>query len=164
MQNIQGNQLTQARIRWGTQRIRPHSSISGFLDWRKRINTASSNERTVHPYERIIQEWRMTNTMVATTSLSFPRIFKYVRTESELIECSIELENHSEMTVDTEMNTESYYHLICVIQFSTSTTDYVIDAFTLFSKIKENLGTILENPTKLKIFHSGNDLIHLQRM
>ncbi|CAL8097995.1 unnamed protein product [Orchesella dallaii] len=161
MQNIKGHELTQASLRWGVQNIRPHSAITGFLEWRKGINNAKFP--TTHPYEDIICDWRITSDMVATTSLVFLRILKYIRTEPELIECTMDLETLSEFTVDTEMNTDSYFHVICTIQVSTHTTDYVVDALTLFSKIKDNLGPILEDPLKLKLFHSCNDLIHLQR-
>ncbi|CAL8103629.1 unnamed protein product [Orchesella dallaii] len=161
MQTIRGNELAQARQKWGVQRIRPHTSIPGFLEWRKSINNAIFP--SVHPFDGIIREWRLTSDMIATASLIFPRILKYVRTEAELIDCTLDLEDQQELAVDLEMNSDTFFNLICVIQISTLKTDYVIDALTLFSKIKDNLGPILENPTKLKVFHSCNDLIHLQR-
>ncbi|CAL8146514.1 unnamed protein product [Orchesella dallaii] len=100
--------------------------------------------------------------MVSTTDLAYPRISKYIRTETELAECSIDIDDNSEITVDTEMNSDSYYHLICIIQISTQTTDYIIDALLLYDKIRQYLAHPLENPAKLKVFHSCNDLLHLQ--
>ncbi|CAL8136076.1 unnamed protein product [Orchesella dallaii] len=61
------------------------------------------------------------------------------------------------------MNSDSYHHLICIIQISTTTADYVIDALQLYIKIRQYLAPSFENPDKLKVFHSSNDLLHIQR-
>ncbi|CAL8122442.1 unnamed protein product [Orchesella dallaii] len=154
--------INEARLKWGIQTTRPHTSIPGFLSWRREINQAKSLP-TLHPYKYTIENWHISADMVSVTDLVYPRFTRYIRTEAELADCSIDLHDNAEITVDTEMNSDSYHHVICIIQISTKTADYVIDSLKLFNKIRQYLAPSFENPEKLKIFHSSNDLLHLQR-
>jgi ribonuclease D len=67
------------------------------------------------------------------------------------------------ISVDTESNSlHAYREQVCLIQFSTPTTDYILDPF-VFNDLSE-LGPLFSNPGQEKIFHAAEyDLICLTR-
>lgn len=67
------------------------------------------------------------------------------------------------VAVDTESNSlHAYREQVCLIQFSTRTTDYVVDPLALPDL--SSLGPIFSNPKIEKIFHAAEyDLICLRR-
>ncbi|MEE4193666.1 MAG: ribonuclease D [Anaerolineae bacterium] len=70
---------------------------------------------------------------------------------------------HSIIAVDTESNSLfAYYEQVCLIQFSTPETDYLVD--TLAIEDLSSLGSIFSNPDIENVFHAAEyDLICLKR-
>jgi len=87
----------------------------------------------------------------------------WVATQSELHALVKDLSQHSSVAVDTESNSLYAYHeQVCLIQFSTTGTDYLVDPLTLDSI--SVLEKIFANPKIEKIFHAAEyDLICLKR-
>ena len=87
----------------------------------------------------------------------------WVATQSELHALVKELSQHSSVAVDTESNSLYAYHeQVCLIQFSTTDTDYLVDPLALDSI--SVLEKIFANPKIEKIFHAAEyDLICLKR-
>jgi ribonuclease D len=74
-----------------------------------------------------------------------------------------DLVTQSRVAVDTESNSlHAYREQVCLIQFSTRKTDYVVDPLALHDL--HSLGPIFNNPRIEKIFHAAEyDLICLRR-
>jgi ribonuclease D len=74
-----------------------------------------------------------------------------------------DLSAQSRVAVDTESNSlHAYREQVCLIQFSTPQTDYIIDPF-VFEELSA-LGPLFANPRIEKIFHAAEyDLICLKR-
>lgn len=74
-----------------------------------------------------------------------------------------DLSTQSRLAVDTESNSlHAYREQVCLIQFSTPATDYIVDPFA-FQDLSA-LGPLFSNPKIEKIFHAAEyDLICLKR-
>ena len=74
-----------------------------------------------------------------------------------------DLSEQSRIAVDTESNSlHAYREQVCLIQFSTPTTDYILDPF-VFNDLSA-LGPLFSNSQQEKIFHAAEyDLICLTR-
>jgi ribonuclease D len=74
-----------------------------------------------------------------------------------------DLTSQTRIAVDTESNSlHAYRERVCLIQFSTPKTDYVVDPLVL--QDLSSLGPIFSNPNIEKIFHAAEyDLICLKR-
>jgi len=75
----------------------------------------------------------------------------------------VDLSTQSRVAVDTESNSlHAYREQVCLIQFSTPKTDYILDPF-VFANLSA-LGPIFNDPKIEKIFHAAEyDLICLKR-
>lgn len=80
-----------------------------------------------------------------------------------LKELVADLSRRSLVAVDTELNSlHAYHEQVCLIQFSTEETDYLVDPLALDDL--SYLGPIFANPNIEKIFHAAEyDLICLKR-
>ena len=74
-----------------------------------------------------------------------------------------DLSTQSRIAVDTESNSlHAYREQVCLVQFSTPGTDYILDPF-VFSDLS-TLAPLFSNPKQEKIFHAAEyDLICLKR-
>ena len=74
-----------------------------------------------------------------------------------------DLSSHPIIAVDTESNSLfAYYEQVCLIQFSTPTTDYLVDSLAI--EDLSPLGTVFANPNIENVFHAAEyDLICLKR-
>lgn len=142
--------------------LRPQLWIPGFLEFRKQINhKVFQNQNPLR--ERIIS-WTITKEMQATEEVSDQLNIVWVNTESRLEKAVEVIRLHRELMVDTERNSkDSYLGMICTIQISTPTVDFVIDALKLYNKISELVGPILSDSKILKVIHSSEDIQYLQR-
>lgn len=71
-----------------------------------------------------------------------------------------------EVGVDLELHSEhSFDGICCLIQISTRTCDYIIDALLLHDHINRVLGPVFSDPNVLKVFHAaeGSDIPALHR-
>lgn len=75
-----------------------------------------------------------------------------------------ELKKSSEIAVDLEHHDfRSYYGLVCLMQISTRTQDYIVDTIALRDDLKM-LNEVFTNPLITKVFHGAfMDIIWLQR-
>ena len=87
----------------------------------------------------------------------------WVATQTELRTLVKTLSNQSSVAIDTESNSlHAYREQVCLIQFSTADTDYLVDPLALDDI--SLLGNIFANPEIEKIFHAAEyDLICLKR-
>ena len=87
----------------------------------------------------------------------------WVATQTELRTLVKHLSKQSSLAVDTESNSlHAYHEQVCLIQFSTTDTDYLIDPLALDDLTL--LGEIFVSPEIEKIFHAAEyDLICLKR-
>ena len=87
----------------------------------------------------------------------------WVATQPELQALLKDLSTQSCVAVDTESNSlHAYREQVCLIQFSTPDTDYLVDPLALDDI--SSLGEIFANPRIEKIFHAAEyDLICLKR-
>ena len=75
------------------------------------------------------------------------------------------LEKSREIAVDLEHHSyRSFQGFTCVMQVSTRTTDFVVDALELRDLIRDALGPVMADPSKMKVFHGADmDVQWLQR-
>ena len=87
----------------------------------------------------------------------------WVATQEKLQPLIHDLSEQTSVAVDTESNSlHAYREQVCLIQFSTRETDYLVDPLALPDL--SALETIFANPTIEKIFHAAEyDLICLKR-
>lgn len=76
-----------------------------------------------------------------------------------------DLHNSPSVAVDTESNSlYAYFEQVCLIQFSTSSTDYLVDPLALPNEVIHQLLPLFANDRIQKVFHAAEyDLIVLSR-
>ena len=86
-----------------------------------------------------------------------------VQTSAELIAMLDRVLAQPRVAVDTEADSLfSYYHKVCLIQFSIPGLDYLVDPLALADL--RPLGALFSSPRVEKVFHAGeNDILMLQR-
>ncbi|CAK9781419.1 hypothetical protein CC85DRAFT_325791 [Cutaneotrichosporon oleaginosum] len=92
--------------------------------------------------------------------------FEFVDTPERLAALTETLLKAKEIAFDLEHHqTRSYYGFTCLIQVSTREQDWVIDALTLRSELREHkLGGVLADPSIIKVFHGADsDIVWLQQ-
>src|SRR5512138_699948 len=87
----------------------------------------------------------------------------WIDRQSLLEKMVADLSTQPRISVDTESNSlHAYREQVCLIQFSTPGTDYIVDPF-VFDDLSI-LGPLFSNPNIEKIFHAAEyDLICLKR-
>ncbi|MCF6278443.1 MAG: ribonuclease D, partial [Anaerolineales bacterium] len=96
-----------------------------------------------------------------TVNKSVPLV--WVASSADLQNLATDLAREPRIAVDTESNSlHAYREQVCLIQFSTPTTDYLLDPLAV-SDLRP-LAPIFANPAIEKVFHAAEyDLICLQR-
>ncbi|XP_062113570.1 protein RRP6-like 2 [Humulus lupulus] len=91
--------------------------------------------------------------------------FKFVEEVKDLKDLAAKLRAVNEFAVDLEHNQyRSFQGLTCLIQISTRTEDFVIDALKLRIHIGPYLREVFKDPTKRKVMHGADrDIFWLQR-
>lgn len=141
-------------------KTRPHESITGFNDWRSRVNLKSQIRE--QPFKANIESWNLKQEMLQVTSLRKERKVIFIDTEDLLADSVDVIMKNKEITVHCEISSGSYFPIVSMIQISTEENDYSIDCLNLFDKMKIHLGKIFENSEILKVFHNDFKLNHLQ--
>lgn len=87
----------------------------------------------------------------------------WVDTESAMQSMLDDLARHPRLAVDTESNSlHAYREQVCLIQFSTPETDYLVDPLALADL--DSLAPIFADPRTEKIFHAAEyDLVCMRR-
>ncbi len=88
---------------------------------------------------------------------------KLIQSNSQLEELVRDLSRQPSIAVDTESNSlHAFHERVCLIQFSTSEIDYILDPFA-FDDLS-SLGLLFSDPRIEKIFHASEyDIICLSR-
>ncbi|QRW06491.1 3'-5' exonuclease [Ceratobasidium sp. AG-Ba] len=93
--------------------------------------------------------------------------FTFVDTPAQLASMvqSFTDENITELAVDLEHHSlRTYKGIVCLIQISTRTQDWVVDALALRDEIGPALNRVLRDPRIVKVLHGAeSDIIWLQR-
>ncbi len=94
------------------------------------------------------------------SSLQLPKLIQEDNDFQDLVDT---LHAQPRIAVDTESNSlHAYRERVCLIQFSTSTSDYLIDPLSLPDISR--LGTLFANPKTEKVFHGAEyDIMCLKR-
>ncbi|KAJ1725539.1 exosome nuclease subunit, partial [Coemansia biformis] len=90
--------------------------------------------------------------------------FEFVDSEAALGEMMAHLETASEIAIDLEHHDyRSYQGFTCLIQVSSRTRDYVVDALALRAEL-QCLNRVTADPQRIKVFHGADhDIQWLQR-
>ena len=138
--------------------------------FRKPINTwryRDDESPPVHPKRHVVDGLlRESPSRRGASSKVDKKQHEFVDTLDGLWTVAELLKGEAEIAVDIEAeNQRSYDGLCCLIQISTRTVDYVIDAIVLHDDIGEILGPIFSDENILKVFHSceGLDIPALHR-
>ena len=92
------------------------------------------------------------------------KTFRYVDTESALLKMLEHLKGQTEIAIDTEAHDyRSFLGFICLIQISSRSLDFIVDAIALRSKL-QILNVVFTDPKILKVLHGCDmDVLWLQR-
>ncbi|KAJ1887561.1 exosome nuclease subunit, partial [Kickxella alabastrina] len=90
--------------------------------------------------------------------------FAFVDTPAQLAEMIEHLEGAAEVAIDLEHhNYRSYHGFTCLVQISSRTRDFVVDALALRSELHQ-LNRITTDPRVVKVLHGAeSDIVWLQR-
>jgi len=89
---------------------------------------------------------------------------RWITRSDQIRRMAADLNSHPIVSVDTESNSlYVYQEQVCLLQFSTGETDYLVDPLILRDEL-ECLGEIFADPTIEKVFHAAEyDVICLKR-
>uniref|UniRef100_A0A6E8VAY1 Exosome complex component 10 homolog n=1 Tax=Anopheles coluzzii TaxID=1518534 RepID=A0A6E8VAY1_ANOCL len=123
----------------------------------------------LHPYEFELDRFQPAKHVFERTTPQEPVPLErtplmYVDQESQLAELVRELQAAKEIAIDLEHHSyRSYQGFTCLMQLSTRTKDYIVDALALRDELHV-LNEVFTDPKKLKVLHgSVSDIEWLQR-
>ncbi|KAF3442993.1 hypothetical protein FNV43_RR16911 [Rhamnella rubrinervis] len=125
--------------------------------------------RFIHPLENLSVVDFIDKSVADVESVKPPLIectpFKLVEEVRDLKELAAKLRGENEFAVDLEHNQyRSFQGLTCLMQISTRTEDFVVDALKLRIHIGPYLREVFKDPTKRKVMHGADrDIVWLQR-
>ncbi|KAJ2824111.1 exosome nuclease subunit, partial [Coemansia erecta] len=122
-----------------------------------------------HPYEYEISHLEFPEWMFAASEPQ-PTVewdvtpFEFVDTPEQLHAMMAHLRDAREIAIDLEHHDyRSYQGFTCLVQISTRTHDYVVDALALRAELGV-LNEVTADPSKIKVFHGADsDIVWLQR-
>ncbi|KAJ2134280.1 exosome nuclease subunit [Coemansia sp. RSA 678] len=122
-----------------------------------------------HPYEYEISHYETPEWMLALSEPQKPvdwdnTPFQYVDTPEQLHAMMEHLHTAREVAIDLEHHDyRSYQGFTCLIQISTRSTDFVVDALALRAELSV-LNEVTADPAVIKVFHGAeSDIVWLQR-
>ncbi|KAJ2139292.1 exosome nuclease subunit [Coemansia sp. RSA 1807] len=122
-----------------------------------------------HPYEYEISHYETPEWMLAQSEPQKPvdwdnTPFQYVDTPEQLHAMMEHLHTAREVAIDLEHHDyRSYQGFTCLIQISTRSTDFVVDALALRAELNV-LNEVTADPNVIKVFHGAeSDIVWLQR-
>jgi exosome complex exonuclease RRP6 len=124
----------------------------------------------VHPLSDVLDRLEYPPSALAAGPLRAPAPVSdsplvFVDSESALESLAADLDAASEFAVDLEHhNYRSFQGFTCLMQVSTRSRDYVVDAISLRHLLRDALAGHFADPKKLKVFHGADmDVQWLQR-
>jgi len=152
-----------ATKRFGKCRVRPQDKFPEILEFRTRLNSMPSFPYALHPKADEVCSWQIQDPMLSNLSCSHSESI-VVDSDSKFDKMLEHLIVQSQIAFDTESNHDDSFHsMICVLQLSSASQNFVVDVFKLFSRIRKDLSSIFQSPRILKIVHDTNDIQLLQR-
>lgn len=147
-------------------RVKPNASVPLNLDVER---DEQGNEFYTHPYEYEIQQFHVDSSLlvchdpIEPPDLNSTPIMK-VETVQELEAMCQHIESQNEFAVDVEHHSyRSYQGLTCLLQISTRTQDFIIDAIKLRCDL-HRLNRSFTDSNIVKVFHGADcDILWLQR-
>ncbi|XP_054160415.1 exosome component 10-like [Oppia nitens] len=131
--------------------------------------TESDFDTYSHPYEFEIDMFRPNDRFLDIEVPQFPKPiteteFKFIRKSDDLMEMCNQLKTCDIIAVDLEHHSyRTFQGFTCLIQISTKTNDFIVDALELRSEIHV-LNEVFTCPSILKVFHGADmDVQWLQR-
>jgi len=153
----------EARERWGRCLVRPQDKFPAVLAARQRLNSQLVFPVSRHPHHDRASSFTLSAPMLEDLSFGKP-ISHFVDSPVRLRNMISHLVTQSQLSFDIESNhDDSFISMICLIQISSATENYMVDVFPLYDLIAQELGPIFANPAILKILHDSNDVQLLQR-
>ena len=131
--------------------------------------TATGRQTFCHPYEFEIEKFvPSADVMVDVEPVKYTDFeetsFIMVEKPKDLRDMVSVLKKEKEIAVDLENHSyRTFQGFVCLIQISTRTTDYIVDALKLRGSL-EVLNEVFTDPKILKVFHGAeSDIVWLQR-
>ncbi|GFR29338.1 hypothetical protein TNCT_245141, partial [Trichonephila clavata] len=126
-------------------------------------------EEFCHPYEWEIEKFEPSEEHLQEVEPVFPKPLEdtpleFIKTEGQLKKMCDELSKEKEIAVDLEHHSyRSFQGLTCLMQISSRTKDYIIDALELRSEMHV-LNEVFTDPKIVKVLHGADmDVLWLQR-
>ena len=133
------------------------------------MQDANGNEYHPHPYEYEIAQFQCSSGLATYRDPIQPQPLEstpinFVHTVEQLDQLCQHIEGEKEFAVDVEHHSyRSFQGMTCLVQISTRTQDFVIDAIELRSEL-HRLNRSFTNPNIVKVFHGADcDILWLQR-
>jgi len=153
----------EARKKWGRCLVRPQDKFPAVLAARQRLNSQLVFPVSRHPHHDRASSFILSAPMLEDLSFGKP-ISHFVDSPARLRNMISHLVTQSQLSFDTESNhDDSFLSMICLIQISSATENFMVDVSPLYDLIAQELGPIFSNPAILKIVHDSNDVQLLQR-
>ncbi|KAL5547215.1 hypothetical protein UlMin_006902 [Ulmus minor] len=133
------------------------------------LQRSEDGQRFIHPLEKLSVLDFVDKDISNIELVEPPQLertpFNYVEEVKDLKDLASKLRGVNEFAVDLEHNQyRSFQGLTCLIQISTRTEDFVIDALKLRIHIGPYLREVFKDPTKKKVMHGADrDIVWLQR-
>jgi len=157
-------ELKKAAIKkFGKCRERPQDVYPDLLNYRLYLNSSTTFSHVIHPYAHEICSWSLTDSMFSHLHC-FKSDSVVVDNDAKFTAMLDHLKVQSQVGFDTESShDDSFYSMICLIQLSSASKNFVLDALKLFTRIKNDLKLVFQSPDILKKVHDFNDVQLLQR-
>ncbi|XP_012535453.1 exosome component 10 isoform X2 [Monomorium pharaonis] len=134
------------------------------------VEEGEHNEVFNHPYEFELNKFQVPKCQLKkkSTSVKYKSLddtkFIFIDKPADIRILLEDLGNCKEIAIDLEHHSyRTFQGITCLMQISTTTTDYLIDTLTLRSELHQ-LNEIFTKPSILKVFHGADmDILWLQR-
>jgi ribonuclease D len=153
-----------AERKWGKCLTPPQVRDKDFLVYRREVNVYPFASVTDHPFQKVIEEWRPSPSMLQC--LPPPEEFKLIWVDNELLLSDMcrDLTRQDVIAFDTEGHSDfSFLGMCCLIQIATYEAIYLVDCLKLYKQISKHLGPVFSSPSTMKLVLDARDVCSLQR-
>lgn len=150
----------------------PPSTVKADGDSQSASTDNATSKQNKHPYETEIKESVKANCALVfdpdnvTVFRALKKTpFTYIDTEEKLMEMAAKLSKCTELAFDIENHSDrSFLGFVCLIQVSSRSEDFIIDAMALRAQMHRALASIFTDASITKVFHGAdNDMEWLER-
>lgn len=147
-------------LKWKPNSIKPLAILPEIIDGREEYG---------NPYEWEIEKFQPTEDILEPVEPVEPSSVDetshvYVENEDQLKIMCDDLSQQTEIAIDLEHHSyRSFQGIVCLMQISTRTTDYIVDTLRLRTELQV-LNEIFTDPKVVKVLHGADmDIVWLQR-